>query len=56
MKDKMNYKIIMTTGRVETVIAEFIAIEWAEEFVQQVNDWLKKNGGENITKVRIERK
>ena len=56
MDNKMNYKIIMTTGSMSTVLAEFATIEWAEEFVQSVKDWLKKSGDDKITKIRIENK
>lgn len=51
----MKYRIVSIIGNNRTVMAEVYSLKWAETFAEDVREWIRKNGGNGITKIVIEK-
>ena len=56
MENKMAYTVVMVTGGTRQKIAEVVSEGWAETFAEDIRNWIKECGGDNITKVVVEEK
>lgn len=54
--EKMAYEVTMVIGGTRQKIAEVVSEGWAESFAEDIRNWIKECGGDNLTKVVVEEK